>query len=114
LLLVLAFAGHFILDALPHFDIAWIGNNGLLRAADIGLGLVLIAVVARRARRLWPLAGALAAVLADAPGLKERLDATNGGIFPHGSWAPPGGVLIEIAVIVGALTWGWGAAPWTK
>ncbi len=109
--LILAFAGHFVLDALPHFDIAGIGDKGLLRGIDVRLGPLLTRGIAWKAKRLWPLAGAPAAVLADPPGLKERVDATYGGIFPHGVWAPLRGVLPEIVVTAGALAWALGAAP---
>jgi hypothetical protein len=108
--LLVALVSHFILDATPHFDIVWIGRHRLLEAIDIGLGFLLIGVIIWRVRHWWPLAGALAAVLPDAPGVKERWDT----IFPHYTWAPPGGIAVEIVVAGAMLLWGIGGRIRTK
>jgi len=108
--LVVAFASHFVLDTFPHYDFAWIGSHGLFEAVDIGLGVLLTGLIIWKVRHWWPLAGALAAVLSDAPGVKARWDT----IFPHYSWAPPGGIAVEIAVTGALLFWGLGAPIRTK
>jgi len=108
--LVVAWASHFVLDAIPHYDFVWIGSHGLFEAIDIGLGVLLTGLIIWKVRHWWPLACALAAVLSDAPGLKERWDT----IFPHYQWAPPGGIAVEIVVVGAALLWGLGAPIRTK
>ncbi len=109
-MLILAFASHYVLDATPHFHIGWIGGHRSFEIIDAALGLILTGVIAWRVKQWWPLASAVVAVLPDLPGLRERWDTP----FPHGMWAPPWGIAVEIVVTVGALTWALGAAPWTK
>jgi len=112
--LVLALASHFVLDATPHFDIAWIGGSGLFKAIDIGLGLLLTGVIIWRVRHWWPLVGAVVAVLPDAPGLKERWDTPPSSIFPHLTWDPPWGIAVEFVVAGAALLWGMRTPTWTE
>ncbi len=89
--------------SIPHFHIAWMDGNVLFEAIDIGLGLLLTGVIAWRARQLWPLAGAVAAVLPDAPGLRGTVVTTT---FPHLTWDPPWGVATQVVVADSAFLWG--------
>lgn len=106
--LALAFASHFVLDAVPHFDIGWINGPNLNAAIDVTLGVTLCGIVAWKAGRWAPLAGALAAVLPEAPGLKERLEGWAAALLPHATWDPPWGVAVEVLVTMLALSWAWG------
>ncbi len=101
-----AIASHFVLDAIPHFHIAWGGGAVRLEAIDIGLGLLLTGVIAWNARRVWPFVGALAAVLPDAPVLREYWGLPVSQILPHPTWDPPWGVATQVVVTSGAFLWG--------
>ena len=103
--ITLAFLSHFVLDTIPHFDIAWIGGHAALEALDVALGVLLSLIIVWRARQWWPIAGAIAAVLPDAPGLREYVERPASIIFPHLTWYPPWGVLVEIAVAGLAFLW---------
>lgn len=104
-MLSLAFASHYVLDTVPHFNIGWINGLTLNGAIDLGLGLVLCGIVAWKVGSWAPLAGALAAVLPDAPGLKEPLEGPTSALLPHRTWGPPWGIVAEAVVTILALTW---------
>lgn len=110
LVIILAIASHFVLDAIPHFHIAWINGMVLFEVIDIGLGLFLTGVIAWRAGQLWPFIGAVAAVLPDAPGLRDYLGMPASRIFPHPTWDPPWGVATEVAVAGLAVLWAYGSS----
>lgn len=104
--IVCAIASHFVLDAIPHFHIAWVEGTVLFEAIDIWLGLLLIGMIAWRARQVWPFVGAVAAVLPDAPGLREYVGLPASHIFPHPTWDPPWGILTQVVVASVAFLWG--------
>lgn len=107
--IIFAIASHFFLDAIPHFHIAWGVGKVLFEVIDIGLGLLLTGVIACRAWQLWPFVGAVAAILPDAPGLREYWGMPANKIFPHPMWLPPWGVATQVAVVGVALLWAFGS-----
>jgi hypothetical protein len=109
--LFLALLSHFVLDAIPHFHIGWITGFTLFSAIDLGLGVVLTGVIAWRAGHLWPVAGGLAAILPDAPGLRERWEGSAFRFLPHPIWPPPWGIVTQIVVAGLAFLWGIKATP---
>lgn len=103
-----AFASHFVLDTVPHFDIGWINGPNLSAAIDAALGAVLCGVLVWSAGTWAPFIAALAAVLPDAPGIKEYVEGTAAVVLPHMTMYPPWGVAIEVLTTAAALGWGLG------
>lgn len=103
-----AFVSHFVLDTVPHFDIGWINGPNLSAAIDAALGLVLCGVLVWSAGNWGPLTGALAAVLPDAPGIKEYVEGTAAVVLPHLTAYPPWGIATEVLATAAALGWGLG------
>jgi hypothetical protein len=104
--IVYAIVGHFVLDAIPHFHVVWLEGRALFVGIDIGLGILLTAVIAWRARRAWALVGAVVAVLPDAPGVREYWGLPMSHVLPHPTWDPPWGVVTQVVVATLAFLWG--------
>ena len=101
-----AVASHFVLDTVPHFDIGWINGANLSAAIDAGLGVVLCGVFVWSTGTWAPLTGALAAVLPDAPGIKEYVEGAAADVLPHVTAYPPWGIATEVFATAAALVWG--------
>ncbi len=104
--LTAAFASHFVLDAIPHFHVAWITGKGPWPVVDAGLGFLLAGAIALRVRSLWPVVTGVAAILPEAPGLRGRLEGLLSGILPHPIWPPPWGIMTQMIIVVVAFIWG--------
>lgn len=109
-----AFASHFVLDTVPHFDIGWINGANLSAAIDAGLGLVLCGVLVWSTGTWAPLIAALAAVLPDAPGIKVYVEGAATIFLPHLTAYPPWGIATEVLTTAAALVWGLGGARHTN
>jgi hypothetical protein len=101
-----AIVSHFVLDAIPHFHVAWGEGRAVLEAIDVGLGLLLTGVIAWRLRRMWPFVTAVIAVLPDAPGLRQYWGLPMSHLLPHPTWDPPWGIATQVLVTGAALLWG--------
>ena len=103
-----AFVSHFVLDTVPHFDIGWINGPNLSAAIDAAFGAVLCGVLVWSAGTWAPLTAALAAVLPDAPGVKDYVEGAAAVVFPHITAYPPWGIAAEVVTTGAALCWGLG------
>ena len=106
LALLLALLSHCVLDATPHYHLGWMTGTRFSSLGDLGLGACLVALIAWRVGNWWPFATGVAALLPDAPGLKETWEHSVFRFLPHSVWPPPWGIVTQVIVTVLALLWG--------
>ena len=99
---------HIVLDAIPHYHVAWIMGVSDLAVADVAVGTCLVMIMAAWAPAPWSsLTGALGGIAPDIHRiiLHQRQDILEGPPFylPHTTVGPPWGLLTQLAVVLIAL-----------